>query len=427
MLNKSQIAKSVRDIISSEMDILVLRGDEEGARKGGDIDFLVPQGNAKRAAEIIATTAKANGWGVYGTHDLGYVVQICLIIPGETSCADKAVKLDFSNGLSWYNLGTDRIGSVLFRALREGQDPLKLAKIASFFQKILYPGYLRPKDSFRITYNNEMEHLHEFCVELDLKIPTSAIQAGRVNTRTKWALRRQSADVSRLKVLVWVALAIKQAIGTRLRMITSPTLIVGVSGMDGSGKSTLIDRFVSAIKDSEFSDPILVHLLPPLIPMPHQIFKKKSTKTNYTSPYSELPVKSKLSAALRVIYYAVAFTLSKLWCICKMRSGRVIIFDRSIVDFSIDLSRARIPHFEISNVLVRFLLPPGIFFYLDAAPQTVVERKGELELEKARELSTRYNRIVQSQIVQHLDGEKNTNEVYQRFLCAVTCEVMKRL
>jgi thymidylate kinase len=206
---------------------------------------------------------------------------------------------------------------------------------------------------------------------------------------------------------------------------TKADLILGVSGLDGSGKSTLVDRFIAGIRKAGGEPPQIVHLLPAWIPLPHQLFRRRKTQTNYTRPYSEPPVSSRLNGWLRLGFYLCAFTLAHLSLWLGVKRGRLVIMDRSFLDFASDLTRSRIPAGRLPVWLLRTLMPKGRHFYLDASPEVVVARKGELTLEKARSLSASYRETCNAIGATLLDGDRTADEVFIQLLRSISSHYLR--
>ncbi len=428
MTTKQNIGNFVLSALEQhDIPAILLRGTGENLRVGGDIDVLVPASTSAEAALRVCEAAEAAGWSVIGCRHLGYVAQVCFLIPRFNNGVDISIKIDLSDGLSWYALGDDPIGEEIFRYCREGGDEIKTAALATFFQKALYPGYLRGKDIRRVFLAISSEEIHLFCVANGLVLSLEDIAKGSLGRRTQWHLRAASGGAGGLKKLPWILLVILSALKARLRFGTGSGIAIGVAGMDGSGKSTLVDRFVKAVIASEFTAPVVVHLLPDVIPTPHQIIKRRASVDNYTRPYSEPSVKSPINAALRLSYYILAFSAARLWCTAKTASGRMVVFDRSILDFASDLDRARIPHVRLPLFLLKLLLPAGFFFVLNAKPETVVARKGELTLERATTLSRRYLVIANSLSIACIDGDGDADKVFKDFVSIISAENMRRV
>lgn len=171
----------------------------------------------------------------------------------------------------------------------------------------------------------------------------------------------------------------------------------------------------------------MIHLLPAWIPLPHKIVRRRKTESNYTRPYSEPPVSSRLNGGLRLAFYLCAFTLARLSLWFEMKRGRLLVLDRSFLDFASDLTRSRIPARRLPPWLLRTLMPVGRLFYLDASPEVVVARKGELMLEKARSLRASYHETCHTVGATLLNGDDTPDTVFRELLGHLSQEYMQRL
>jgi thymidylate kinase len=415
---KKTIIDLVGHSIGSSMPFLVLRGADEMARPDGDLDFIVPEGQAIHACKLVTEEALKNGFYLIGYRNIGYLAQIILVNP-TSSNHDEVIKIDFFDGVRWYGVGLDSLGKKIF-SIHENKSNLdsRFVGAVSFIQKILTVGRVSSRDWNRYTSTGaDSKYLSDFTNQIGIPSIGKHIGKNGVSFVTKWRLRAASGGVSGpLSVIPWIIKIIFQHAAFKLRAGSNPGLLVGVSGPDGSGKSTVISRLESAYKCSGIDAPLMVHLLPSWIPMPHQIFRRKATKKNYTRPYSEPPVSSNISGGLRLGYYLLAFSITKVWTHFLLKRGKNIIFDRSLLDFMADLGRSKIPNYKIPVLLIKLLLPKGIMFFLDANPDVVVSRKGELTHEKACALRSSYTKVGRSVNAVFLDGNQAAHTVYSQFL-----------
>ena len=420
MINKSALSDIVVRALSPDIDVITLRGTDAYSREGGDIDIVVPAGLAGQAALRIARAAVEAGWAFVGWRDLGYVFQLCLIFPNPEHPKDYAIKIDVSNGLSWRGIGEDRFGDIVFGEQRAGSSVEQLGMIATFLQKILYPGYLRDRDIQRIRMALDSGTLQRFCNDNGLPIDPLEIVRGRAGPIAKWRMRAASSGVIGGTWIPWLVNVAWQALRARAAVGTGAGQLVGFAGMDGSGKSTLANRFSDAVSRSEFAVPIEVHLLPAFIPMPHRLIRRSQTTDNYLKPYSEPPVTSVVSSGLRLGYYILAFLAARLWCYYRVSRGDIIIMDRSVIDFISDLNRARIPHIGLPKFILRSLLPSGRFYYVNASPEVAIRRKNELTIDRARFLSQSYAHAVSCAGATVLNADAGPGEVYIDFLSVLS-------
>lgn len=392
---KHEVIELVRRATEGRMPSLVLRGADLHARTGGDLDVLVPSGQGRAACLMVAQEARAAGWYLGSFRDIGYLASVVLIRP-DIGGEDEAIKVDFFSGLEWYGVGsgefTRRFFSLISQAGKDTVESTKLLAAANFLQKCLIVGTLSDRDWARVKDGGaDIEYLVNFVRALKLPLSVQQIKAKGVHGIEQWRLRAAtSGNKGSLAVVAWFLRVVGAHITFKLKIGFKSGHILGLSGLDGSGKSTQMDRLLKAYKKAGGVAFELVHLLPSWIPMPHQLVKRKVTATNYTRPYAEAPVQSRFNGLLRLGYYLMAFVLAKLWMQATVCRGTVIVLDRCFADFAADLTRSRIPAFQLPGWLIKLVAPKGTLIYLDAAPATVVQRKGELALDKAVALRTRY-------------------------------------
>lgn len=415
--------------LSGYVPVLPLRGVDDFAREGGDLDFMVSPGLSITACKLVAKAAIDSGWYIGSFRNIGYLAQITLIRP-VIDGKDEAIKIDFFDGLRWYGVGNDSAAIKLFDMFAPSNIvESRLTGATGFFQKLLIVGQLSARDWARVTATGADEvYLAEIAKSIGLSLSPEQVNAHGVLGSEKWRLRASSGGVTGvLSALLWFVCVSWAHLKFKLGFGTKAGFVLSISGMDGSGKSTLVDRFLAAYSRAGGNQPKLLHLLPSWIPLPHQIFRRKKTSSNYTRPYSEPPVTSKVSGFLRLAYYLLAFAITRFSLSIATIRGKQIIQDRSFVDFVSDLTRARIPQAQLPTWLVRLLRPTGYLFYLDASPDTVVARKGELTLEKACSLQKNYHATCDVAGVTILNGNNTPDEVFRDLLGHISREYLSRI
>ncbi|MGE4095780.1 MAG: hypothetical protein AB7G75_33615 [Candidatus Binatia bacterium] len=412
------------------MPALPLRGADKLAREGGDLDFVVPPGFAATACKVVATVARAEGWFVLQFRDVGYLAQIVLVNQ-LTGTAPTAFKIDFFDGVRWYGVGRDIVGDGLFASpYTLGHNETKLGGALNFLQKMLVVGRLSDRDWARVVATGvDADYLTEFARMYQLPLTRSQIEARAVSMPSKWRLRAASGGArDPVSALAWFARACMAHLKFKLRFGTTAGLILGVSGLDGAGKSTIVDWLIDAHRRAGSEQPCLVHLLPPWIPFPHQILRRRRTRTTYDHPYLEPPVRSNLNGGLRLAYYLCAFMLTRLSLWLGAIRGRLFILDRSFLDFASDLTRARIPDYPLPKWLLRACCPKGLLLFIDVPPEQVVVRKGELSSEKAIELRERYLRTCNEIGRVHvIDGSASPKDVIKSVLQYIDAAIHVRM
>ncbi len=429
MINKQNIADFVLSILNqNDISSILLRGTDDRSRSGGDIDFVVKKRQSAKAAMCVGAAAAANGWAVVGYRHLGYVAQLCLLIPASDGIDDIAIKIDISDGMVWYALGEDPLGEAIFRMHREGgRAAVQAVGIATYLQKMLYPGFLRHRDMLRVFGVMKPDDILTFCFENNLPISIEEIETGILQTKTRWKIRAASANVHGLKMLPWIVTAIWLSMRARLGFSTNGGQIIGMVGTDRNLKSMLADRLVRAVVSTEFTRPELVHLLPDGIPRSRLFSRMMFPVGNYASPHSESPLRLRPSILVKLGYYILAFAGARLWCNINMARGKIIILDRCVVDFIVDLERVLFPQKQFPHIILKLLLPKGIYFYINAKPDNIVAHRPDLPYEQASKLTCRYLSISKILNIFYIDGGVDRQKVFNSFVAAITVENVKRV
>lgn len=429
---KAALCRLALHALHGHVPAKVLRGLEDPTRSGGDIDLIVAPGRARAACLIVARAAIQQGWYLIWFRDLHYVCSIALVMP-SASGRDEVHKLDFQSGFSWYAVEGDRTVTDPFGKgwgyVHSDWADQRIVGALSFFQKLMAAGSLSCSEWERIQRSGaDASYITNVARQIGLPLAQSEVERSEIRFLKKWRLRASSAGVrNSLGRAVWLFRACVAHVKCKSGLWLQSGLAVGVSGLDGCGKSTIVGRLISCYVRSGLTAPMTVHLLPSWLPMPHQIIKRKKTSTNYERPYSEPPVKSKLSGSLRLFYYVLAFLITRVATSAACARGRTVVFDRSVLDFASDLTRARIPPRSLPGWLLKILCPAGIFFFVDASPEAVVERKGELTLSKAQSLQFQYHRTAEIAAAARLDGDAPPNDVFLSVAERISAEYIRRL
>lgn len=427
---KGEMAALIESALKVRMPMLLLRGTDSSARVDGDIDVLVPFGQAEAACRLVADAAVEFGWQLAGFSDIGYLAQVVLVRSGADGY--QAVKVDFFSGMEWYGVGTGALSRRFFAEfeVRELNAPelAKLAAIATFIQKCLIVGRLSERDWARVSEHLTPEELLSAVQAVGLPIEAFDISRRGLTGWSQWRLRFASSGHRRAFAwpLWWLQVSLAHT-RFKLGLGRRSGHVIGLSGLDGSGKSTQMTRLLGAFRQAAKAEPDQIHLLPEWIPLPHKLLRRRRTETNYTRPYAEPPVRSKLSGRLRLTYYVIAFVLARCWLRLETARGRSFVLDRSFADFAADLGRARIPDFRLPGWLLRLCTPQGVLVFLDVQPEQVVLRKGELLLDKAKDLRARYLTLFKRIGGRVVDGNGPPDEVSRRILHCVDSTLRERV
>jgi thymidylate kinase len=157
---------------------------------------------------------------------------------------------------------------------------------------------------------------------------------------------------------------------------------VTFSGVDGAGKSTVIDVLAYRIEKQLRKPVVVLRHRPSLLPI-LSVWTKGKQKAHQDAT-NNLPRQGKnknvLSSFARFSYYYLDFLIGQFVVYFKyILRGYVVIYDRYYFDFINDSKRSNIIlSKKISSFGYQFLLKPKFNFFLFADANTILERKKEL-------------------------------------------------
>jgi thymidylate kinase len=157
---------------------------------------------------------------------------------------------------------------------------------------------------------------------------------------------------------------------------------VTFSGVDGAGKSTVIDVLAYRIEKQLRKPVVVLRHRPSLLPI-LSVWTKGKQKAHQDAT-NNLPRQGKnkniVSSFARFSYYYLDFLIGQFVVYFKyILRGYVVIYDRYYFDFINDSKRSNIIlSKKISSFGYQFLLKPKFNFFLFADANTILERKKEL-------------------------------------------------
>lgn len=205
-------------------------------------------------------------------------------------------------------------------------------------------------------------------------------------------------------------------------MYKSKGFILTFSGVDGAGKSTIIEEIKQKLHQ-KYRRPITVlrhrpSILPILSAYIHG--KEGAEKKSMESLPREGANKSTISSFFRFMYYYMDYFFGQIVINFKYVSrGHIVIYDRYYYDFINDARRTNI---QLNPGLIKFgfnfLIKPKYNYFLYAKPEVILARKKELPEQVILDLTKKYKGLFQ-------DLQSRTSKA--NFICIENIDLNKTL
>lgn len=158
-------------------------------------------------------------------------------------------------------------------------------------------------------------------------------------------------------------------------------LLISISGPDGSGKTTVIQKVIDIL--GAVNPPLLYHFRPKLLPNLGEIGKKvkviSSVDQRFDEPHRSQPngfVKSSIRLTYYIFDYIFGYFLKILPLLYKKN---IVIFDRYFTDMIVDGERSSIYlNFKYIFMLRRIVPSCNYNFLIKVDPEIILSRKQEL-------------------------------------------------
>ena len=192
------------------------------------------------------------------------------------------------------------------------------------------------------------------------------------------------------------------------KFIFSKSLMITFSGVDGAGKSTVIENVKHHIEKVLRKPVVVLRHRPSVLPILSAWVKgKDQAEKDAVNSLPRQGTNNKfMSSLLRFGYYYVDYVLGQFYVFFKYQAkGYVVLYDRYYFDFINDSKRSNI---QLPKNIIRlgynFLFTPDLNFFLYADPEVVLSRKKELDVATIKSLTSDYLNLFEN-----LDqGQKNT-------------------
>jgi energy-coupling factor transporter ATP-binding protein EcfA2 len=382
-----------------------------------DIDILFNPSETDNTQSILMECASNLGYLLIWSNPLDYLKGFVFAKVGDSV---QTIKFDLFIGLRWR--GLDYLSSKKLLANRKEYNGIYVLdsideSIVSYFYYTLYAKKIRNKYHNKIINDFKSTEIFDRLQYLFNSNKTQKLIEDSISDLNKSILKHRKKIILKLFMKsfgVRYFIRLLKHIYTEYFLRLKFGYFISFSGPDGVGKSTLVDTlnnilFELGITDKEIPD----HLLSKNVPALHKTIIAKKSRSNhqYDKPYEAKPV-SYFESFLRSCYYVVIFIYDGFLIFNRKRKNNLVIYDRYIMDFSVDTRRMRIKMPDIFSKLILKLLKFDNFNVLITAEvDQILARKDELNREQLDYLLARYDTL--SNICKRSTIYSNSNNLVQ--------------
>ncbi|MBO6515838.1 MAG: hypothetical protein JJ975_04730 [Bacteroidia bacterium] len=223
----------------------------------------------------------------------------------------------------------------------------------------------------------------------------------------------------------WLINTLNYMIDTVRTFLFDTGMIVTFSGVDGAGKSTLIESTRKHVNKVLRKPVVVIRHRPSLLPILSTfVHGKEKAEHLATVTNPRMGTNANIfSSLLRFFYYYLDYLFGQFYVYVKyVRRGKVVLYDRYYFDFISDPKRSniRLPKW-LTKLGYKLILKPKINFFIYADPEIVYQRKQELNTQTITQLTRDYldlfSELKQSdpkkyQAVKNHDLDQTLNHIY---------------
>lgn len=184
------------------------------------------------------------------------------------------------------------------------------------------------------------------------------------------------------------------------QLFNNQSLTISFSGVDGAGKSTIINEVKNHLQNKYRKRVIVLRHRPQIIPILSSF--KYGRKQAELMAAETLPRMGKnrsvLGSFLRFSYYFLDYLFGQVYVFVRYTlRDYIILYDRFYFDFINDDKRSNIQlNSSFIKSLYRFLLKPSLNIFLYAEPAIILSRKQEMDENEISELNEKYIQLFDS-------------------------------
>ncbi|MCH2230192.1 MAG: hypothetical protein MK105_07585 [Crocinitomicaceae bacterium] len=184
---------------------------------------------------------------------------------------------------------------------------------------------------------------------------------------------------------------------TTKRIIKSKGFVITFSGVDGVGKSTIIDNVKTKLQNKYRKEVVLLRHRPGILPILSSFYhgKEKAEKIASVNLPRQGKNKNLLSSLIRFSYYFTDYIFGQTYIYFKyIIRGKIVLYDRYYFDFIVDPIRTNIRlNKRFTRALYKLIYKPKFNFLLWNTSEEVFSRKKELGIKTIESLNLSYKNL----------------------------------
>ena len=366
---------------------------------GSDVDILIQGGQARMVQRLLKEVVIASSAVLLGIAESDKFFKACVLGPcSPTRCRYWGVCLDFNLGLSFKGCDLLADDAALPIHSHNGVWVLEdgFGAIVGLLKEALNNAHL----DFRYLPRAQRLTDCDWSAVSKLLAPLGPAATRQLVSLTRPEIRSEDArtecialrrDLMRNAMKKgWFRFACRRFANewAKLRRYVSPSgLVIAILGVDGAGKSTVINSMLPALNAATHNSVVVQHLRPTVLPPLARLLRgKKSVDEVQMPPHGASP-SGFVGSLVRAAYLTLDYILG-YWVWTRVKIARyptVVIFDRYAYDLAIDPHRFRIRlGASVTRWFVALVPKPDIVFCLHGNPDIIASRKNELSVAETR-------------------------------------------
>jgi energy-coupling factor transporter ATP-binding protein EcfA2 len=385
----------------NSIEYAVLRNYEGHPEKNTskDIEILFNPSEIDNTLSVLMECAFNLGYLMIWSNPLDYLKGFVFAKVGDSV---QTIKFDLFIGLRWR--GLDYLSSKKLLDNRKEYNGIYVLdsideSIVSYFYYTLYEKKIRNKYHNKIINDFKSAEIFDRLQYLFNSNNNQKLIKESISDLNKSVLKNRKKIILKLFMKsfgIKYFIRLLKNIHTEYFLRLKFGYFISFSGPDGVGKSTLVNTLNNILLELGITDKTVPdHLLSEKVPALHKsiIAKKSRLKQKYDKPYSVKPV-SYFESFLRSCYYIFIFIYDGFLIFNRKRKNNLVIYDRYIMDFSVDTRRMRIKMPDIFSKLILKLLKFDDFnVVITAEADQILARKDELNRDQLDYLLARYDNL----------------------------------